>query len=232
MALGSVAKLPVQPIETAVSYKSQAYEALKSALIDIDIYGTPGDLRLDERQLAQDLGVSRTPIREALALLEQEGFVRTLPRRGIFVVRKTKREILEMIVVWAALEGMAARLITLHASDAEIATLRHMFAPFAATRPAAMLDEYSNQNIRFHQRLIELSHNVVLLKTAENLFLHMRAIRQRTIGENDRATRSIVDHMNIIRALEARDTDAAERLARQHTLDLAAHVEKNVDYLE
>ncbi len=61
---------------------------------------------------------------------------------------------------------------------------------------------------------------------------HIRSIRMRTIAENDRASRSIIDHMNIIEALEARDTELAERLAREHTLDLAAHVANNVHYLD
>src|SRR3546814_13785539 len=65
-----------------------------------------------------------------------------------------------------------------------------------------------------------------------NLFIHMRAIRVKTISEDNRANRSIIDHMNIIHALERRDTELAERLVRQHALDLAAHVEKNVDYLD
>ena len=69
-------------------------------------------MRLDERQLASDLGISRTPVREAMAQLEREGFVRSVPRRGIYVVRKSKREVIEMITAWAALESMAARLIT------------------------------------------------------------------------------------------------------------------------
>ena len=68
----------------------------------MDIYDHPQEIRLDERRLSEGLGVSRTPIREAMTLLEQEGFVRTRPRRGIFVVRKTKREIVEMITVMAA----------------------------------------------------------------------------------------------------------------------------------
>ena len=66
----------------------------------------------------------------------------------------------------------------------------------------------------------------------DNLFLHMRSIRMRTISEGDRADRSIIDHMHIIESLEARDTELAERLVRQHTLDLAAHVEKNVYWLD
>src|SRR3546814_2855810 len=90
----------------------------------MDIYGHHGEVRLDERQLSQDLGVSRTPIREAISLLEQEGFVRSVPRRGIFVVRKTKAEIIEMIYIWAALESMAARLATERASDDALASPR------------------------------------------------------------------------------------------------------------
>ena len=69
-------------------------------------------------------------MREALSQLEREGFVRSVPRRGIYVVRKTKSEVIEMITAWAALESMAARLATQNASDEEIAGLRKMFATF------------------------------------------------------------------------------------------------------
>ena len=128
-------RLALQPIALNFSLKDKVYEALKATISQINIYEGAGEPRLDERQLSEDLGVSRTPIREAIARLEQEGLVRTVPRRGVFVVRKTKREILDMIVVWAALESMAARLITQNATDAEIATLRAMFGRFEATRP-------------------------------------------------------------------------------------------------
>ena len=99
----------VQPIELSLTLKDKTYEALKKALSEMNIYAEPEEPRLDERQLAEDLGVSRTPIREAIARLEQEGFVRVAPRKGVYVVRKSKQEILEMITVWAALESMAAR---------------------------------------------------------------------------------------------------------------------------
>ena len=92
-------KLKVEPLEATMSLRTLAYDAIKRAITEMDIYGHPGEIRLDERQLSQDLGVSRTPIREAMTLLEQEGFVRSVPRRGIIVVRKTKDEIIEMITV-------------------------------------------------------------------------------------------------------------------------------------
>ena len=158
--------------------------------------------------------------------------VRSVPRRGIYVVRKTKREVIEMITAWAALESMAARLITQNASADEIAGLRRMFTTFENGKVRAHLDEYSDVNIEFHQAIIRLSHNRVLIDLAENLFTHMRMIRRKTIGEKDRADRSIRDHMNIIEALEARATDRAEELVRDHALGLAEHVARFADYLD
>ena len=221
----SVARLPEE-----VSYKDKAYAALKEAICNLDLYKSSEPVMLDERELSELLGVSRTPIREAVVMLQQEGFLRVLPRRGIVVVRRTKREIIEMVQAWAALESMAARLITLHGLDSEIATLRPLFQSFGQEREVLEhLDEYSRANIAFHQALIRLSGSETLATMTDNLTLHLRAIRHRTIFERNRAERSFDDHLRIISALEARDTERAERLARDHTLALADHVEKYVD---
>src|SRR6202047_3581002 len=126
----SPARVSLAPLEDTSTFAERAYRALRDVIVSLDVYDEPGDVRLDERRLAQDLGISRTPVREAMAQLEREGFVRSVPRRGIYVVRKTKAEVIELITAWAALESMAARLITEQASDAEIATLRAMFATF------------------------------------------------------------------------------------------------------
>jgi DNA-binding GntR family transcriptional regulator len=222
----------LDPIDTSFSFKNKAYAALKSVITGMDVYGSTSEIRLDERSLAEEFGISRTPVREAMAQLEREGFVRSVPRRGVYVVRKTKREVIELITAWAALESMAARLITEIASEDEIASLRRMFATFDNGEVRAHLDEYSQLNIEFHQTIIRLSRNSVLMTLAENLFTHMRMIRRKTIGEKDRADRSIRDHMHIIEALEARDTIRAEQLVRDHALGLAEHVEKYADYLD
>ena len=173
-----------------------------------------------------------TRLKSGKAGIEREGFVRSVPRRGIFVVRKTKQEVIELITAWAALESMAARLITQIASEEEIATLRKMFTKFENGELHARLDEYSEVNIEFHQAIIKMSRNRVLTDLAANLFTHMRMIRRKTIGEKDRVDRSIRDHMNIIEALEARDTERAEDLVRNHALGLADHVAKYADYLD
>src|SRR5438477_12831286 len=228
----SAPRIAVEPFASPLSFKNKAYAALKDLIVAMDVYRSRSDIRLDERRLAQDFGISRTPVREAMAQLEREGFVRSVPRRGIYVVRKTRHEVIEMITAWAALESMAARLITLNATDDEIATLRAMFARFENGELHARLDEYSEVNIQFHQAIIRMSHNSVLNDLAENLFTHMRMIRRKTIGEDDRVDRSIHDHMNIIQALEARDTERAEDLVRQHALGLAEHVARHAHYLD
>jgi DNA-binding GntR family transcriptional regulator len=239
--LSTIAKLveraaPTAPLTlgplNATSLRDQAYALLKNAIAKTDIYDPRQELRVDERQLTSALGVSRTPIREALSLLEQEGFIRTVPRRGIYIIRKSKREMIEMIQIWAALESMAARLATLHASDADIAKLRHLFDEFQNSPPSEHLCEYSDANIAFHTAVIALGGSQTIIDATRNLLMHVRAIRRATITQNDRASRSIVDHLKIIEALERRDTESAERLTRQHTLDLAAHVERYCEFLD
>jgi DNA-binding GntR family transcriptional regulator len=225
-------RLAIEPIDTSFSFKNKAYEALKNVIVSMDVYRSREDIRLDERQLAQDFGVSRTPVREAMAQLEREGFVRSVPRRGIYVVRKTKAEVIEMVTAWAALESMAARLIAERATDEQIGSLRRMFAKFQEGALRDNLGEYSEANIEFHQSIIRLSGNGVLLALAENLFTHMRMIRRKTIVETDRVENSIRDHMAIIKALEARDVRRAEDLVRDHALGLAEHVAKYADYLD
>ena len=228
----STAQPALAPIASAPSFKHKAYTALKNAIVAMDVYRSRDDIRLDERKLAQDFGISRTPVREALAQLESEGFVRSVPRRGIYVVRKSKREVIELITAWAALESMAARLITENALDDDIKNLRRMFASFLDGKVRAHLDEYSEVNIEFHQSIVRMSQNHVLIEMAENLFTHMRMIRRKTIVEKDRADRSIRDHIQIIEALESRDTARAERLVRDHALGLAEHVKQYADYLD
>ena len=90
----SEARLVVAPIDSRETFKDKAYTALRNLIVSSDVYRSRTDIRLDERQLAQDFGISRTPVREAMAQLEREGFVRSVPRRGVYVVRKTKSEVI------------------------------------------------------------------------------------------------------------------------------------------
>jgi DNA-binding GntR family transcriptional regulator len=224
------ADLAIVRIAPETSFKAKAYDALKEAILKMDIYATPDPVMLDERALSERLGVSRTPIREAIAMLEQDGFVKTVPRRGIVVVRKSKAEVVDMIRAWAALESMAARLITTTARKKDISALRNVFKDFGKDRlPQEHVEEYSKANILFHQSLLALSESPVLVDMTNDILLHVRGFRQLTIGRHERLATSLPEHMDIIAALEERNTELAEKLARDHTLGLAAYVEAHGD---
>ena len=104
--------------------------------------------------------------------------------------------------------------------------LRDFFRNFGKDRlPQDHVEEYSKANIAFHQALISLSESPVLVDMTNDILLHVRGYRQLTIGRKDRTATSLPEHMAIIEALEARDTELAEKRARDHTLGLAAYVE-------
>lgn len=219
--------MKLSAIPSNFTLKDHVYDMLRDAITKMDIYDADADLRLDERSLAEQLGISRTPLREAIARLERDGLVSVAPRKGVFVQRKSLEEILEMVIAWAALESMAARLATAHASDAEISSLRKMAARYNGDASGAQISQYSEDNIRFHKRILEISKCSLLKTMADGLFLHMKAVRLRAMGEDDRAQRSVIDHEDIIQALERRDADAAAKHVREHTMRLHDHIRRS-----
>ena len=224
--------MKLSPITANFTLKDHVYEKLKDAITGMDIYDEETELRLDERTLSEQLGVSRTPLREAIARLERDGLVEVVARKGVFLQRKTMDEILEMIVAWAALESMAARLAAERATDGEIAGLRRIAAKYNEGALDTRISEYSDDNIRFHQHILEISGCALLKRLADGLFLHMQAVRLRAMNEGDRVKRSIVDHAEIIEALEARHADLAGNLVREHTMKLHNHVRMTWTRLE
>lgn len=222
----------LERLEVDWSLPDRAYDALKRAIMAMRIYDGHQDLRLDERGLARDLGISRTPVREALLRLQHEGLVRTVPRRGVFVVRKSKAEIIEIVMASAALEGVAGRLAANRATDAQIAAVRAQFQDVISHPSRLNPERYSAINLQFHQHIVDLAQSEMLSGLVETLKIHMRAIRSRTMGDGDRMRRSPMEHLRIVEALEDRDAEGLDRHARQHGLNLAYHVERFVDYLD
>ena len=220
------------PIAATFTLKDHTYDVLRAAILDMRIYEEGADLRLDERKIALQLGISRTPIREALARLAQDGLIEIVPRKGVYVKRKTLVEILEMIVTWAALESMAARLASVNASTQALGTLRRFAIKHSFDVERAEIEEYSETNVEFHQHIFKLSGCLLLKTTADGLFHHMFAVRRRAMAEDDRASRSVVDHIEIINALEMRDVELSGRLVREHTMKLHDHVRATWSWTE
>ena len=222
----------IERLNTEWTLPDRAYEALKRAIMEMRIYDGQEEPRLDERRVAVNLGISRTPVREAVLRLEHEGLLRTVPRRGVFVVRKRKSEIVEIILASAALEGIAGRLAAERASDEQIGAVRRLFEDVLLAPPRVDAEEYSTANLQFHQHIVDLARSQMLTSLVEQLKIHMRAIRAKSMSDGTRMQRSPVEHQQIVSALEARDGARLEREVRAHGINLANHVERFVNYLE
>ena len=210
-----------------VNLKTKVYDSLRKYIISLNIYLKEVDFHLDERQLSTKLGVSRTPIREAVARLEQEGIVKTIPRRGVFVNRKTKKELIEIVTVWAGLEGYAAHLIIKNSSDLEIKSLRN-FCQYSKDNVLSDLDNYSNDNIRFHQQIMKLTKVNLMSHVLESQLVHLQFLRKKFIFVSDRAVRSIDEHDEIIVALLSKNASKAEKVLKNHALALVDRIEDNL----
>ena len=222
--------LNVEKIRVPSSLSERAYEAIKESILKTDVTKVNDEDRIDERSLSESLGISRTPLREAINRLVIEGFLKVLPRKGIYVVKKTKKEIIEILLVRAALEGMAAGLATKHVTDEEIQKMKELFEPFCESSSGGRFIKYSDANIVFHELVLRASHCEKLIEMAGNLFDHIRWIRFRTIVFEDRFTKMQKEHLAIIEALEKRDQDLAEKRMRFHIEGLAQYIEEKVSF--
>lgn len=176
---------------------------------------TDGD-RLDEVQLADRFGVSRTPLREALQRLALSGLVVLLPRRGAFVRQPGLVELVEMFEVMAELEAMCGRLAALRVTDASIAALRAANSKCSAALAANSANEYYNENEQFHRAIYRQSGNGFLEQEALRLSKRLRPFRRMQLRYRGRLAQSMSEHEAIVEALAAGDAGRAEQLLRDH----------------
>ena len=223
--------LNVARIKTPVSLSERAYDAIKASLLKMDLTDPSVEDRIDERSLAEKLGVSRTPLREAISRLVMEGFLKVVPRKGVFVVKKSKKEIVEILLVRATLEGLAARLATNYVTDNDINELKKIVAPFDSIKNIeGKALEFSSVNVDFHEQVLKLSNCQALIDLASKLFDHMHWIRTKAAGFEERFKVAHDGHLAIIDALAKRDPNLAEKRMRQHIEILAQYIEDNVQF--
>lgn len=205
----------------------------------IDIAGTIGAEILDGTlppacdlnsvDLADRFGTSRTPVREALALLEKEGLVEVPPRRRPRVADHDRTEIREIYRVRAAMLGLCASEACEHASAEEIAELRAIVMQMQRAADTGDRDGYFWGNVRFHERFGELARNRTLLRQLDSLVLRSLRFRRRTLARPDRVGRSIADHTHLVDALEDRDPVLASALASANVLGALRMLETMLD---
>jgi DNA-binding GntR family transcriptional regulator len=213
----------MRAIQNPRNLKEAVHQRLKESIIRGEI---AAGTKLAETQLAQKLGVSRTPLREAINRLEQDGFVEIIPRRGAFVKKQSLREILENLELREVLEGLAVRLAARRATPAMIRKMKACFQGFSERNVEQSISSYAHQNIRFHNLIIQASQNRKLIALIRNLFDQMDMVRLHTIVLPGRARKSLSEHSAIIRFIEKGSAQRAERELRAHIADLRQAVLK------
>lgn len=176
--------------------------------------------RLVEPKLAKNLGISRTPIREALRQLESEGFIEIVPRRGAIVKELTIKDIDDLYAIKANLEGLAARQAVLKISEEQIETLININKKFRdiAEKQPHLTDEYLKDNIDFHNVFIAASDNEKLIDILDGLAKNFQRLKSMLVSDSGRAAMAVVEHKKIIDAFVSKDPDLAERSVRDHII--------------
>ena len=176
--------------------------------------------RLDEVELAEACGVSRTPIREALIQLEAAGFIAKRPRKGWEVAAIAPSRLCEMFDVMAELESMCGRLAARRASEAEQRRIRAAHLACLAARDGNDPAEYSRLNEVFHRAIYEASHNSFLIEQATALHRRLRPYRRLQLRVRNRMQTSYDEHASIVAAIEAGDGAGAGEVLRAHVMVL------------
>lgn len=188
----------------------QAYQRLIEAIAGGELL--PGT-RLRETELSDRLGLSRTPVREALRALEADGLVQHQPRHGAIVRQLDHAEVMELYEMRAVLEGTAARLAARMASEIEIQALRSLNSEFSEAGDPRTAAEFNRQ---FHDTLVGASRNRFLLRSVEGLRKTMLILGATTMSIESRVEEAAAEHAEVISALEDRDGQRAERVMRSH----------------
>ncbi|MCC2677402.1 MAG: transcriptional regulator, GntR family-like protein [Ramlibacter sp.] len=171
---------------------------------------------MDEVRLAQEMNISRTPLREALKVLTVEGLVRHEPRRGCFVREVTEQDLDEIFPVIGLLEGRCAYEAAQHASDADIETLEVLHQRLAKHAKARRINEYYEANFAIHEAIIRLADNRWLAGVIADLRKILRLARLQQLHAPGRLDQSLSEHLAVFAALKARDADGAEAAMRTH----------------
>ncbi|MET0962669.1 MAG: GntR family transcriptional regulator [Noviherbaspirillum sp.] len=178
----------------------------------------PG-MKLNERELCETLGISRTPLREAMKVLAAEGLIEISPNRGAFVSRMSNTEIWESFEVMSGLEAMSGELAVMRITPVEIAEIKALHYGMIACRAQNDLPGYYSRNQTIHNKINEAARNSVLRQTYQSINRRLLALRFKSNFQAGKWDSAIQDHEEMIEALEARDGPRLANILRKHLLE-------------
>jgi DNA-binding GntR family transcriptional regulator len=192
----------------------KAYQILKSMIMDRQLL--PGE-KIPQEKLAEDLGISRTPLINALKFLEKEKLVQSIPRRGFFMRTFTQKEMISIFELREVLEGLAARKAAQKITDNQIVQLGKFFKQFAGDKDIDDIRAYAREDRRFHKFLLDIGAKEFLksiLETYNVISYSYQVVSPEGLVRHPRET--IREHRAMIDAIAGRDAEAAENLMRRH----------------
>jgi len=204
--------LPVK-LDSYKPLREVVFESLREAIIAGML--KPGE-RLMEVQVAEELGVSRTPVREAIRKLELEGLVVMLPRRGAYIAGISVKDIADVFEVRAALEALAASLAAERITDAELEDLERSLVEITKVSDTGEIGTIVARDTNFHDIIYRASRNSRLIQIISNLQDQIQRFRMATLSRPGRTREAVEEHKKIVEAISDRNGELAAQLAREH----------------
>ena len=216
----------INPISTPVSLEKFAYESIKNAIILFQL--VPGQ-SLVESELASRLGISKTPVRDALLRLEREGLVKKVTYRGTYVAEITNKGIADIFMIRAQLESLAARLVCDKLTREDIIQAQNYIHLMEESIQKGEIKEASAHNKDFHDLIISKADSEWLCQILANLDDHLKRYRILSNYQSGRLEKSTHEHQLVLNAVIRKDPDNAENLMKQHILSVLEDLESQDD---
>lgn len=189
------------------------FENLRTAILEGNL---KAGQRLMEVQLAEQLGVSRTPIREAIRKLELEGLVVMLPRKGAYVANMSFKDLIDVLEIRASLEGLAASLATERLREEDIAELERVAKEFETSVREANIDNVLKKDIEFHEKIFLMANNKKLYQLITSLWEQVHRFRVTYVSNYDASLSLVDEHNRILEAIKSGDCELAKKYATEH----------------
>lgn len=218
----------LSPVGGPISLEKLAYDAIKEAILSFRL--KPGQ-SLVENDLARQLNISKTPVRDALLKLEKEGFVIKIPYTGTYVTDIDPQTVMDIFEIRAVLEGLAVRLATPLVTEGDINEMQELLRKHRSASNQDDIQQAAVLNKQFHEWLIHIASNPWLRQILSNLDDHLQRYRTLSNFQTGRLDKSVDEHQRILDAMKRRDADTAEKAIREHILSVRTDL-SNQDFNE
>ena len=189
------------------------FENLRTAILEGNL---KAGQRLMEVQLAEQLGVSRTPIREAIRKLELEGLVVMLPRKGAYVANMSFKDLIDVLEIRSSLEGLAASLAAERLREEDIADLERVAKEFETSVREADIDNVLKKDVEFHEKIFLMANNKKLYQLITSLWEQVHRFRVTYVSNYDASLSLVDEHNKILEAIKSGDSELAKKYATEH----------------